>query len=271
MKKLMFAAAAIAASVAVADVTSANIVGYTTEEMAENGLGATAGAAFIPVSGESFDLAELSVTGVTAGKTANALEAQTLDEYGGTDRSFMWKDTENQFTHVKMFGWYEDNKTAYSSLTEDQKVKLGPGEALFCITKTAGAKLQTSGAVPQEDVYSDIAEDNGMGVVLANPTPVKVDLGDCKVSGCTPGKTANALEVQTLDEYGGTDRSFMWKDTENQFTHVKMLGWYEDNKTDYTTIPADQKVKLDPGKGVFIIKKCNLDIQFVWPKVEVGE
>ena len=111
----------------------------------------------------------------------------------------------------------------------------------------------------------------GAGAAFIPVSGESFDLADLSVTGVTAGKTANALEAQTLNEYGGTDRSFMWKDTENQFTHVKMFGWYEDNKTDYTTLPADQKVKLDPGKGVFIIKKCDLDIQFVWPKVEVGE
>ena len=149
-------------------------------------------------------------------------------------------------------------------------MKLAPGEGLFVITKTTGAKFQTSGAVPQEDVYTDVA-DNSEGILMANPSPVTVDLGDCKVFGCTSQKTPNALEVQTLNEFGGTDRSFNWKDYKNPLTSQVLLGWYENNSTDYTTLPADKKVKLTPGKGIFVITKCTQDIKFVWPKVELGE
>ena len=50
MKKLMFAAAAIAAGVAVADVTSANIVGYQSYQTESNESPAF-GPTFIPVNG----------------------------------------------------------------------------------------------------------------------------------------------------------------------------------------------------------------------------
>ena len=61
MKKLMFVAATIAASVVVADVTSSNIVGYSGRETEEN-LAPIVGAMFVAVGGgETYDLSALSI------------------------------------------------------------------------------------------------------------------------------------------------------------------------------------------------------------------
>ena len=109
------------------------------------------------------------------------------------------------------------------------------------------------------------------GVAFVPVTGEDFDLADIKVTGVTSQKTPNAIEAQTLNEFGGTDRSFMWKDYKNPLTSQVLLGWYENNKTDYTTLPADKKVKIDPGKGIFVVTQCDQDIKFVWPKVELGE
>ena len=62
MKKLMFAAAAIAAGVAVADVTSANVVGYQGVTKPTGCQYSMAGSMFIAPGAEDFSLADINIT-----------------------------------------------------------------------------------------------------------------------------------------------------------------------------------------------------------------
>jgi hypothetical protein len=87
MKKLMIAAtAALCATVSLADVvSSANVVGYAPAELQEDGI--TAGACFIPVSAQKFDLLDLKVTGFEEYTEADVY-VQTLDEFGRTVNTY---------------------------------------------------------------------------------------------------------------------------------------------------------------------------------------
>ena len=62
MKKLMFVAAAIAAGVAVADVTSANVVGYQSVAKPTGCQYSMAGSMFIAPGAEEFSLADIDIT-----------------------------------------------------------------------------------------------------------------------------------------------------------------------------------------------------------------
>ena len=168
MKKLMFAAAAIAAGVAVADVTSANVVGYN--QPAVNAGHALRTVSFVTIGdADKFDVAD--IVPMSATHEGEALDAKIsllqIDEHGASlDGVFTWANWGDPDV-----GWqYED----------DFIVK---GEHLFQSgtafwtqipdTSITDMTLQCSGAVSPKDVTFDIPEGICVG---GNPFPVNVDL-----------------------------------------------------------------------------------------------
>ena len=114
MKKLMFAAATLAAGFAVADIVSSDIVGY-----AKNGLrsGATIiTAQFLDIGQSSVSLQTLRPTGDEIDWT---VEIQVLDNGGSTinDQDYMWVDGE---------GWCTPDG---DPITED--VTFAPGQGFW--------------------------------------------------------------------------------------------------------------------------------------------
>ena len=256
MKKLMLAAAAALSATALfatEGTLSSSVVGYASAELQQDGI--SAGTCFVPVTGEVIDLADLKVTGYDADEgTDSDVEIQTLDEYGRTARSFSWKD----FTSKKgtWYGWYEDGE----DLVESGDVTFQPGEGLWVYCSDDGFGLQSAGAVPQSDVSVELQQD---GLTIANPTPVNADLALSKITGYDEDDgTDSDVELQTLDEYGRTARSFSWKD----FTSKKgtWYGWYEDGED----LIYEGDVEILPGRGLWTY--CTDDgFNFVWPKVSL--
>ena len=112
-------------------VESANIVGYGPTETIDGGI--SAGASFVPVSGSTVDLGDITVSGYT-GSTGVDIEVQTLDEYGATDKSYIWKDV--TFLGTKYYGWYLDGELdgAYEDLDDDDKVTIKPGQGIWVLS-----------------------------------------------------------------------------------------------------------------------------------------
>ena len=70
MKKLMCAIAATAAGVALADVQSANIVGYSTTVIEKDGQQQMVGGTFVSVGEETINIQDITVTGEPADESA---------------------------------------------------------------------------------------------------------------------------------------------------------------------------------------------------------
>lgn len=226
-------------------IESANIVGYTQAELQEFGL--TAGAAFIPVSGQNFDLTDLSVTGYDAEEgTDSEMYVQTLDEYGRTVASFFWVDVED----VK--GWFNEDGEQVAA----GDVTFQAGEGLWSFCDFEGFGLQSAGQVPQSDVAVILQE---FGLSIANPTPVAVDLTKCVVTGYdTEEGSDSEMYIQTLDEYGRTVASYFWVDVDG------VIGWYNEDGEEV----AEGDVVVQPGAGLWSF--CDYDgFNFVWPKVSL--
>ena len=263
MKKLMIAAVASMAAVGAFAVESANVVGYGPTETIDGGI--SAGASFVPVSGSTVDLGDITVSGYT-GSTGEDIEVQTLDEYGATDKSYIWKDV--TVFGTKYLGWFLDGELdgAYEDLDDDDKVTLQPGEGLWVLSSAEqDFTLQTAGQVAALDVPTDLIEG---GLTCVNPTPIDVDLGDCYVDSYD-GSTGEDVEVQTLDEYGATDKSYIWKDV--SVFGTKYYGWFLDGELDgaYDDLDDDDKVTIKPGQGIWVLSSAEQDFQFVWPKVDL--
>ena len=94
------------------------------EDKADNP-SSTFGAAFVPVTGDVVDLSDLKVTGYT-GMVTSGVEAQTLDEYGDSDRIFQWMDA--TAGKVTFYGWYEDGTDLHDDFDDEDKVFFKPGQ-----------------------------------------------------------------------------------------------------------------------------------------------
>ena len=247
-----------------ADVTSANIVGYDTTDLQLAGL--SAGAAFVPVSGNVVDLIDITVTGYKDaqgnGTCEGGVQAQTLDAGGGTDKTYEWYDVDYGGGDV-YYGWYP--------LNEEENIKRGdvtvqPGEGLWFYCTASSYSFQSSGQVPTDgDVETNLQI---AGLTIANPTPVKVDLVDCEVGGYKDeqgeGTCEGGVQVQTLDAGGGTLKTYEWYDVDYGGGDL-YYGWYPLNEEE--NVKRDE-VTLDPGAGLW--SYCTASgYTFIWPKVDV--
>lgn len=259
MKKLMFGLAVAAISSAFA-VESANVVGYMEtdlEDKADNP-SSSFGAAFVPVTGDVVDLSDLKVAGYS-GSVISGVEAQTLDEYGDSDRIFQWLD--GTAGKVTFYGWYEDGSDLHDDFDEADRVRIQPGSGLCIFVDDPSMKVQSSGEVPQSDVSVEMVADEG--ILVVNPTPVEVDLSDTRVAGYS-GSVISGVELQTLDEYGDSDRIFQWLD--GTAGKVTFYGWYEDGTDLHDDFDDGDKVFFKPGQGAMVFVE-NQDYEFVWPGV----
>ena len=163
-------------------------------------------------------------------------------------------------------GWFLDGEIDYPYEDEDP-VQVQPGEGLWLYSTDAKFKLQSSGEVPQSDVETSLIEG---GLTLVNPTPVEVDLGNCKITGYedVQGETQTDVVVYTLDENGSTeDASFTWMDFEFWGEHY--YGWYLDGEIDYPYEDEDP-VTMKPGQGIWVNSTAD-NFKFVWPGVKIAK
>jgi hypothetical protein len=109
------------------------VVGYASAELQEYGL--TAGACFIPVSAQKFDLTDLKVTGYEEASEGD-LYIQTLDEYGRTLATYNWIDLPGEIT-----GWLDENDEPI----EADVVVLKPGQGIWSFSNTEGLYLNFPG------------------------------------------------------------------------------------------------------------------------------
>ena len=244
MKKILAVATAIVGTTVMADsLVSSSVVGYQSAELQQYGL--TAGACFVPVTGSTFDLTDLKVTGYDEA-TEGDVQIQTLDEYGRTVANYTYYDVPGELT-----GWLD---------SDDNEVEVGDvtfqaGEGLWSYSLDDGFGLQSAGMVPTTPVAVTLQQ---YGLSVANPTPVDVDLTQITVGGYEEA-TEGDVQVQTLDEYGRTVANYTYYDVPGELT-----GWLDadDNEVEV----GDVVVK--PGEGLWTY---SLDdgFTFIFPGVNL--
>ena len=219
------------------------VVGYASAELQESGI--TAGACFVPVTGSTFDLTDLKVTGYVESTEAD-LQIQTLDEYGRTVDTFFYYDVPGELT-----GWLDINDEE----VEPGTVTFQAGEGLWTYCTIDGLGLQSAGMVPTSGVTVNLQES---GLSIANPTPVDVDLTNTYVGGYDESTEAD-VQVQTLDEYGRTVATYFYYDVPDELT-----GWLDINDEEV----ALGDVVIKPGQGLWTY--CTADgYTFVFPGVDL--
>ena len=135
MKKLMFAAAAIAAGVAVADITSANIVGFGPSTLRENCIGA--GASFLPISSEVIDLTDLAVVGYEG--DCEGVSCQVLSPLGAGLDTYFWYD----FPGDEIYGWFD----AGDNQIEAGAVTINPGKGVWVTAPSDAYTMEFPAAI----------------------------------------------------------------------------------------------------------------------------
>ena len=216
MKKLMFAAAAIAAGIAVADVTSANIVGYNGISTEVEGVKTTSmgvGSVFLPVAGvgegNTYKLKDIVVICETKGKYLNPgseyfqkLDPTTTEvekRYTYVSREAIednvdeWNDA-----YLQGVGWWENRKGIISSIEDldfsdmcgDDDIPVGTA-FLALVSDKKQYRIQSSGAVPLES--SGISTEKTSSLFFLNYLPTSIDI--------------NSLTIDVLKDSGEVDAS----------------------------------------------------------------
>ena len=233
-----------------------SVVGYDTTSLPQ--YGKAAGGAFIPVSTENFDLMDIKIVGYKdekgVGECEGKVNVQTLNEGGGTTATYEWWDIPGYY------GWYPIN--------EEQPVKRGdvtvqPGHGLWFYSSLDIYSFESSGEVATAGDIETVLP--LYGYAIANPTPVTVDLVDCEITGYKDekgvGECEGKVNVQTLNEGGGTTATYEWWDIPGYW------GWYPLN--DETPLGRNI-VTMEPGLGLWLYAS-GTGYNFVWPKVEIGK
>ena len=270
MKKLMFAAVAIAAGIAVADVTSANTVGYLNPANFR-----TSYTLFGPMFGDvgtqdegsfTIDIQNIVPVGDNipdGSSTANTISIQKLNATGGTVSGTMlyWTNCNRKkgmsgtvFCH----GWYPATGTTPGSMS------LVAGESLWTyFPEGVDCSLQFSGEVASGEVYKPLGQSYN---AICNPIPVTVDIQNVAPAALDPAdvpdgsSTAQTISVQKLTATGGTVSGSMlyWTNCNRKkgmsgtvFCH----GWYPATGT------TPGSMTLTAGEGLWAYSpnnKCSL-------------
>ena len=199
-----------------------NPVGYAEATLRD--INETAGAAFVPVSGETIDLTDLKGTGYDPydmeedmGGCLGYINLQITDEYGRTtEHDYFWNDFQYEEDEeiITVKGWLDgdDEPVAKGACT------VAPGEGFLLKCDGDGFGLQSSGEV-LTDADQPVLLRN-ISKRIANPTPITVDLKDCYVTGYDDydiehekGGAGGEVNAQMTDEYGRTtEHDYFWND-----------------------------------------------------------
>ena len=200
---------------------SANVVGYG-QTNTRAGFKAI-GSQFVAVSGTTIDLTDIKVTGYNPEDGTEAdVDIQGLDATGRGTGSYFYYDVPGELT-----GWLD----ADDNLIEPGTVKFGVGDGLWVSAPNTEFGLQTAGQVATSDMA--IVLRSGFKLV-ANNTPLAVDLTDIVVTGYNPEEGTEAdVDVQGLDATGMGTGSYFYYDVPGELT-----GWLDadDNEVEPGTV-----------------------------------
>ena len=214
-------------------LTSENIVGYATSELADGNK--LVGAQFLPVSGEGYDIQKI----VAAGSDVESyVTLQTLTPGGKAKEIFSW-DT---WLYVESGDakWIDDKGIATRTFQ--------PGEALW-VSGQAGYTIQTAGQVGTEDVVASLVDGN---VAINNPFPVKVNIQDIVATGAD---VESYVTLQTLTTGGKAKEIFSW----DTWLYVEAgdAKWIDDK--------GIATRDFDPGEGLWVSGQAGYTLRIPAP------
>ena len=263
MKKLMFAAAAIAAGVAVADVQSANIVGYQTKSVAETGLW-TLGSGFLTTgtTTDSFNIQSLIPSFPEEAEDPlgnDEAQIQQLLPGGSIGIIYYYRLTGNVAKGFDGPGWYTVDEKTGNMTKSDKTFVRGEGFLYYApdpwIDGPDGeiyppSKLQSSGEVNLDAKTIRIAE---TGVWALSPDRA-TSLDIQKIVPTFPEEAEDPLgndeaQIQELLPGGSIGVIYYYRLTGNVAKGFNGPGWYTvDEKTGNMT-KSDKAIGA--GEGIF--------------------
>jgi hypothetical protein len=226
MKKLMFAAVAAFCGTVMA-IESANVVGYTTQTLADDSQAIAAG--FIEVSGEGLNLTTIKPT--ADGTCAGDIYIEMLDSAGFTTATYYWY----QGSRGKEDGWYNDDDEMIGEDVDD--ITFAPGTGLW-LTGIDGDTLTVSGQVFKDDLSLILLDDSQM---LGNPYPAEINLA-ANIEVVAEDSCAGDIYIEMLDSAGFTTATYYWY---NDGGPGYPAGWF-----DFAGL-VSAGIALDPGESVF--------------------
>ena len=180
MKQLMCAIAATAAGVALADVSSANIVGYATTTIEKSGQQQMVGGTFVSVGEDYIDIQDITVTGDPADESAWIKWWDPVNKVYGAKALYVSElyDKNGDAIVPTTAGWGDADWVPVEKT-------FAPGEGFWWGVGKDGCGLTLSGEVVQpatKYIGRTIAK-SGQQQMVINAIPVELDLQDITVDG----------------------------------------------------------------------------------------
>ena len=246
----MFVAAAALCGSLFADVTSANIVGYSNVAAEKVGLNMMA-QAFDAIANEGFNLANIKPVVDTELEEmyTGGVVIMTLTDGGSTDKTYIWTLAEDA-ADGNGEGWFDDQGVR---IVDEEFL---PGEGFLVGTDFETSKLTTAGQVAGQDtVFSLITGLNCCG----NTMSASFNLGAIE-AGVGVDEDGNMLMVNddgdelytggivimTLTDGGSTDKTYIYTLSEDA-GDGEGAGWFDDQG-----IRQDDNVSFDAGIGFLV-------------------
>ena len=256
MKKLMFVAAAVAAGVAVADVTSANVVGYTKDMLPGSNKYKPVCSQFLKIGstdGQEMTLAELTPNIADSGST-HWVKADTIKvvSTGGavdfTAKYYRWSDLTTTQKR-ELFGddeasfregWYKcENKTGFPITAECVNTyPLAFGTAVMALSSKSAATIQSNGEVYESETGFVVLALPGSNKYrfIGNCTPNDLTLADFEPNIADSGTThwVKADSIKIISTGGAIDytaKYYRWSD----LTTTQKRELFSDDEANFTT------------------------------------
>ena len=294
MKKLMFAIAAVAAGTVLADVTSANIVGYkntvANDDTAEEKYNML-GCAFANIVANGTKVTDLCFTGYhDIGAYKDALEFSSritiINSAGVAVQEFMWYeefDDEAGDEGLWLGGYWKDAKKDGAIVTEENAYVIPTGAGLWCPVKPGedgkSIQLVCAGQVimDSKEVVANSDTEEEKYAALCNPLARAVNITEVRFTGYHDiGAYKDALEfssrITVINSAGTAVREYMWYeefDDEAGDEGLWLGGYWKDMNNDGQAIVESDNIELPAGQGLWCPIKPGAEgqpIKIQWPK-----
>ena len=244
MASVLGLAAAVTVNAEAEGVSSANIVGYSTQSMlAETGYNFII-PTFVDVGADTatYDLQNLKLVNAPGDGMTDYIVGYDQDACL-TMEDYYWTTVAGDFMQIcQKDGWY--NGMMGTELVESKTLSLGTG--LYLYLGTAGASVQYAGQVFAE-AFTTPALSAGYSMV-GNATPVVQDLQNIKLVDA-PGDGMTDYIVGYDANACLTEEDYYWTTVEGDFMQIcQKDGWY--NGMMGTELVEDYT--LQPGQGFYL-------------------
>ena len=250
MKKLMFAAAAIAAGVAMADVTSANIVGYSTYQLkaAKQDI---MGAPFVAIGEDDISIQEIKLDNGSEGMDwIMVFDPATREYQQAFWNPYSYDPTDTDYLHDLGQGWTDRDWFR-------MPINLNPGQGLWIYTtKACNATVPGQIVAAEQNLVSMVG---GKQDIVATMFPVSTSIQDISLSNGTEGKDwMMVFDPETREYQQAFWNPYSYDPTDTDYLHDLGQGWTD---RDWFRMP----IVLNPGQGLWLYTTKNCNVTFKDP------